>query len=386
MPKKYRADQVGSFLRPQEVLDAHVAHREGRLSLQGLRAIEDRAILDCLAMQKASGIDVQSDGEFRRAGWSSDFADAVEGYVPGRPSVVLRFQGGQQAPSDGIGGQTLPSPGGGPAGGGPRVIGQRLVQTRRMTEHESQFLKAHATGPYKVTMPAASYIVARGYSKEVSDKVYGDRKGLLAAVASIINAEIKALMAEGCSYIQLDNPHYPDYIVDDRREQWRAIGVDPEQAMREDVEADNACLAGIDRNNLTVGMHFCRGNGGRGGWHTEGGYDRIAETVFGGLDYDTFLLEYDSERAGTFEPLRYMPKAKTVVLGLVTTKSGELEPQELIERRIEEASKYVDLDNLTLSPQCGFASVMQGNPLTFDEQRRKLDLVVSTARKVWGNK
>jgi 5-methyltetrahydropteroyltriglutamate--homocysteine methyltransferase len=331
---------------------------------------------------------VQSDGEFRRAGWSSDFADSVSGYVPGRPSVVLNFRGGAQAPSDGIGAsqRDLPPPGGGPAGGGPRVIGEKLVPHRRMTEHESKFLKAHATGPYKVTMPAASYIVARGYSKELSDKAYGSRVGLLNAVAAIINDEIKALVAEGCKYIQLDNPHYPDYIVDDRRDQWRAIGVDPDQAMREDVEADNACLGGIDRAGLTVGMHFCRGNGGRGGWHTEGGYDRIAETVFGGLDYDTLLLEYDSERAGTFEPLRYVPPDKTVVLGLVTTKSGELEPQELIERRIDEATKYVDLDNLTLSPQCGFASVMQGNPLTFDEQRRKLDLVVSTARKVWGNK
>jgi 5-methyltetrahydropteroyltriglutamate--homocysteine methyltransferase len=235
-------------------------------------------------------------------------------------------------------------------------------------------------------MPAASYIVARGYSKEVSDKVFGDRRGLLNAVAAIINAEIKALAAEGCTYIQLDNPHYPDYIVDDRRDQWRAIGVDPDEAMREDVEADNACIEGIDRANLTIAMHFCRGNGGRGGWHTEGGYDRIAETVFGGLDYDTLLLEYDSERAGTFEPLRYMPKDKTVVLGLVTTKSGEIEPQELIERRIDEASKYVDLGNITLSPQCGFASVMQGNPLSLEEQRRKLELVVGTARKVWGNK
>ena len=158
------------------------------------------------------------------------------------------------------------------------------------------------------------------------------------------------------------------------------------QAMREDVEADNACLAGVDRGGVTFGMHFCRGNGGRGGWHTEGGYDRIAETVFGGLDYDRLLLEYDSERAGTFEPLRYVPSDKVVVMGLVTTKSGELEPQELIERRIDEASKYIALDNLTLSPQCGFASVMVGNPLSMDEQKRKLELVVSTARKVWGNK
>ena len=383
MVTKYRAEQVGSFLRPQEVLDAHLAQREGKLPLEQLRAIEDKAILECLEMQKRAGIDVFTDGEFRRAGWSSDFADSVHGYVPGRPAVVLRFQGGEQAPSDGrdLG---MPSPRGGAIQQGGRVIGERLVPHRRMTEHESKFLKEHAPGPYKVTMPAASYIVARGYNPEVTDKVYGNRVGVLGAVAEIINTEIKALIAEGCRYIQLDNPHYPDYVVEERREQWRAIGIDPEQAMREDVEADNACLKGIDRRDLTVGMHFCRGNGGRGGWHTEGGYDPIAETVFGGLDYDTFLLEYDSERAGTFEPLRYMPQGKVAVLGLVTTKSGELEPQELIERRIDEASKYVALDDLALSPQCGFASVMQGNPLSFEEQSRKLELVVSTARKVWG--
>jgi 5-methyltetrahydropteroyltriglutamate--homocysteine methyltransferase len=380
MPTKYRADQVGSFLRPQEVLDAHVAHRDGKLPLEQLRAIEDKAIIDCLAMQKASGIDVYSDGEFRRAGWSSDFAESVDGYVPGRPAVVLNFQGGAQAPSDGLG------PAGGPQPQGGRVIGQKLVSKRRITGHESTFLKEHAPGPYKVTMPAASYIVARAYNPTIADPVYGNRVGLLKAVAEIINKEVKTLIAEGCKYIQLDNPHYPDYIVDDRRDQWRAIGIDPDQAMREDVEADNACIAGVDRGDVTFGMHFCRGNGGRGGWHTEGGYDRIAETVFGGLDYDRLLLEYDSERAGTFEPLRYVPSDKVVVMGLVTTKSGELEPQELIERRLDEASKYIALDNLTLSPQCGFASVMVGNPLSMDEQKRKLELVVSTARKVWGNR
>lgn len=379
MPRKYRADQVGSFLRPQEVLDAHVAHRDGKLPLEELRAIEDKAILECLAMQRSAGLEIFTDGEFRRSGWSSDFADSVHGYVPGRPAVVLNFQGGAQAPSDG-------RPPAGPTPQGGRVIGEKLVPHRRITGHETPFLKQHAPGAFKVTMPAASYIVARAYNPQVADPVYGNRVGLLKAVAEIINAEIKTLIAEGCAYIQLDNPHYSDYIVDDRREQWRAIGIDPDQAMREDVEADNACLANVQRDGVTFGMHFCRGNGGRGGWHTEGGYDRIAETVFGGLDYDNLLLEYDSDRAGTFEPLRYVPNDKVVVLGLVTTKSGELEPQELIERRIDEASKYVDLDNLTLSPQCGFASVMQGNPLSFDEQRQKVELVVKTASKVWGNK
>jgi len=165
--------------------------------------------------------------------------------------------------------------------------------------------------------------------------------------------------------------------------------VDPARALEEDIAADNFTLTGVDRDKVVLAMHLCRGNGGRGqdqpaGWHTSGGYDAIAEQVFGGLQVDRFLLEYDSERAGGFEPLRFMPKGKIVVLGLVTTKSGELESEATLLRRIEEASKYVDVENLALSPQCGFASTLAGNPLTEDEERRKLELVVGTARKVWG--
>lgn len=374
MAKRYRADQVGSFLRPPEIQQAHAALAESRLSAEELRKIEDQEILKILEMQKQVGIDVYSDGEFRRRGWASGFAEAVEGYVEGTPSIVLRAGGGRPT--------TAPQQA--PVGGGRRVLGAPLRVKRRLTAHEAAFLKQHAPGDFKVTMPAASYIVARGYNPEVSDRVFGSRKGLLQAVAEIIRAEIAALVAEGVPYIQLDNPHYTDYVADDLREQYRALGIDPDEALREDVEADNASLRGFDRANVTLAMHFCRGNTGGGGWHKAGGYDRIAETAFGGLEVDAFLLEYDSERAGTFEPLRHMPRGKTVVLGLVTTKSGELEPQELLLRRIEEASRYVPLDELTLSPQCGFASTFQGNPLTYDQQRRKLELVVDTARKVWG--
>ncbi|HLF78013.1 MAG TPA: hypothetical protein VJB57_11055 [Dehalococcoidia bacterium] len=378
MATRYRADQVGSFLRPPAVKEAHIAHAEGRLTLEKLREVEDAAILELLEMQKQVGIDVFADGELRRNGWASGFGAAVEGYVPGRPSVQLRpeLAGMPQRPP------VAPTPGAA-QNAGPRVLGAPLKQLRRLTGHESAFLRQHAPGPWKVTMPAASYITARGYNPEISDKVFGSRAGLLKAVGEIINAEIKALMDEGCPYIQLDNPHYTDYVPDERREQYKAIGIDPDQAMREDVEADNACLAGVDRSKVTIGMHFCRGNTPGGGWHTAGGYDRIAEIVFGGLDVDAFLLEYDSDRAGTFEPLRYMPKGKTAVLGLVTTKSGALESQELLLQRIQEASKYMDLDDMTLSPQCGFSSTFQGNPLTAEEQRRKLQLVVETARKVW---
>jgi 5-methyltetrahydropteroyltriglutamate--homocysteine methyltransferase len=378
MANTYRADQVGSFLRPPELVEAHEKHRRGEgVSAEALRKLEDEAILRVLEMQRQSGIDVLSDGEYRRTSWAGDFQDSVEGYVQGTPLVSMRFQARDP-------GAPPPMQQNAPLFGGPRVFGAPLKAKRRLTAEEAAFLKQHAGGmPYKVTMPAPSYVAARGYSPEHSDPVFGDRKGLLQEVAKIIQAEVKALAAEGVPYIQLDNPHYPDYFVEERREGMRGGGIDPDQALLDDIEADNLAVQGIDRSKLTVGIHLCRGNGAGGGWHTEGGYDPIAEPLFSKLDFDRYLLEYDSARAGGFEPLRFVPKGKIVVMGLVTTKSGELETQEELMRRIDEASKYLPVEQMALSPQCGFASVLQGNPLSWDEQRQKLALVVNTARKVW---
>ncbi|HLF72424.1 MAG TPA: 5-methyltetrahydropteroyltriglutamate--homocysteine S-methyltransferase [Dehalococcoidia bacterium] len=374
MSNKYRADQVGSFLRPPEVIEAHQKQRNGEITLEQLRALEDEAILKVLDMQRQVGIDVLSDGEYRRTSWASDFTEKVEGYVPGRPLVQMRFSNPIPPPS--AGGPGNP--------GGPRVFGAPLKLKGRLTGEESAFLKAHAGGmPYKITMPAPSYITARGYSPAESDAAFGSRKGLLMEVAKIIQQEVKALVAEGVPYIQLDNPHYPDYFVEERREAMRAAGNDPDQALLDDIEADNLALTGFDRSNVTLGMHLCRGNGAMGGWHTEGGYDPIAEPLFNRLNVDRFLLEYDSARAGGFGPLRFMPRGKIAVLGLVTTKSGQLETAEDLTRRIEEAARQMAMEDIALSPQCGFASVMQGNPLTWDEQRQKLELVVSVARNLW---
>lgn len=382
MATKYRADHVGSFLRPPELLAARQAFVEAKITEDDLRKVQDEAILKVIELQKQSGIDIYSDGEYRRGGWASDFGEAVEGYVVGAPAVTMPFQGGVETSSAGGGNSTNPT--GAPGGGGGRVIGEKLKQVKRLTGGESPFIKQHAPGAYKVTMPAASYVVTRGYKPGVTDKVYDSRAAVLHDAAMIIKDEVIALIGEGVPYVQIDNPHYPDYLPDDRREQWRALGVDPDQALQDDIDADNACLRGFDRSNVMLAMHLCRGNGAGGGWHTSGGYDRIAEQLFSQLEVDAFLLEYDSDRAGSFEPLRFMPKGKTVVLGLVTTKAGELESQDLLLRRIEEASKFVDMDDLTLSPQCGFASTVQGNPLTWDDQLRKLELVVETARKAWG--
>ena len=383
MAKTYRADQVGSFLRPQAIKDAYTAHREGRISEQELRKVEDEQILQLLEMQKQTGIEVYSDGEWRRGGWASPFADAMEeGYVPGTPAIRIQAQANPIAGrlGDASGG---PVQAGGP-GGPSRVIGAPLKQKRRLTGYDATFLKQHAPGDFKITMPAASYVASRAYSPEASDPVFGSRAGLLRAVAEVIRGEVKALIEEGVPYIQLDNPHYTDYVSEEIRDRYKAIGIDPAQALRDDVEADNYSISGLDRANVTIGMHYCRGNTGGGGWHKSGGYDWVAETSFGGLDVDTFLLEYDTERAGDFAPLRYMPKGKNVVLGLVTTKFPELESQDELVERIHEAAKYVALEDLALSPQCGFASTFQGNALTPEEQQAKLTLVVSTARRGWG--
>jgi 5-methyltetrahydropteroyltriglutamate--homocysteine methyltransferase len=377
----YRADHVGSLLRPQAVLDAHAAQARGEISLDRLREVEDEAILMVLDLQRQAGLDVVSDGEYRRSSWAGGFPEAVDGYVSSEMPIAFQWQLAEGFDADAAamanaGIRSVPQQAG-------RVIGEKIRQVRRLTGHEAPFLKAHANAPYKVTMPAPSYVVARGFKPGVTTEAYPTRKALLDDVVSVYADEVAFLLGEGVPYIQLDNPHYPDYIEEGRRQQWRAIGIDPEQAILEDIAGDNACLAGIDRANVTVATHICRGNG-RSAWHTQGGYEPIAEQVFGGLDVDTFLLEYDTDRAGGFEPLRFIPNGKHVVLGLITTKVGQLESQEALLRRIDEASKYVPTENLSLSPQCGFASVDQGNLISWDDQKRKLELVVDTARKVWG--
>jgi 5-methyltetrahydropteroyltriglutamate--homocysteine methyltransferase len=365
MTNRYRADQVGSLLRPADLLQARAAYAEGRLGLEELRKIEDRAILDALELQRRVGLDVFSDGEFRRGGWMTDVAEAVEGFVPER--VGIRWRG----------------PGGGVEGSLAHVVGARLRQVRRLTAHESAFLKARAPGPVKMTMPSPSVFMLLSFKPGLTDRFYATRADLLRDLARIVRDELRALADEGVPYLQLDAPQYGNYIDPGLREGLRQAGVDPDRALDEAIAADNGCVAGVKREGVTVALHICRGNN-TSRWFAEGGYDPIAEKLFGGLEVDRFLLEYDSERAGGFEPLRYVPKGKTVVLGLITTKEARLESEDELLRRIEQASRYVPLENLALSPQCGFASAAAGNRLTADDQRRKLELAVETARKVWG--
>jgi 5-methyltetrahydropteroyltriglutamate--homocysteine methyltransferase len=361
----YRADQVGSLLRPAELLAARSAYADGRLSADDLRAAEDRAILDALAMQREVGLDVLVDGELRRFSWLSDMADAVEGFVGAR--TTLHWRG----------------PGGGLEHTTARLVGGKLRPTRHLTAHELPFLQQHAHGPVKMTIPAPSNFMVVGYKSGVTDRFYPTRATLARELAGIARDEIQFLMDQGVPYIQLDAPFYSVWVDSESRERMRQGGTDPDQSFAEAVAVDKACLDGMGRSGATLAMHVCRGNS-RGRWIAEGGYEPIAERLFGELPLDALLLEYDTERAGGFEPLRFVRPTTTVVLGLVTTKEPALESRDDLRRRIDEAGRYVPLERLALSPQCGFASVAAGNPITENDQRRKLELVVETARAVWG--
>jgi len=246
-----------------------------------------------------------------------------------------------------------------------------------------EFLKKHAPGDVKITLPSANQFPAISYRKGISDKIYPTHSALLWDIVPVIKSEIQALLQDGVKYIQIDAPRY-SYFIDPKWRQYvhDETGVHPEEVLSEAIRADNACLEGARREGVVLAIHLCRGNN-RSQWYAQGGYDPIAEKVFSQLDVDAFLLEYESERAGSFEPLRFVPRNKTVVLGLVSSKLPQLEPQDQVVRRIEEATKYVPLENLALSPQCGFASTLEGNLVTEDDQWAKLRLVVDTARAVW---
>ena len=367
MPTPFRADQVGSLLRPPEVLAARETHEQGITSLEQLREVEDKAILQSLEMFRSVGIEIFSDGELRRGSFLTGPADALQGFRPSDESFVREWYG----PRGGM----LPTT--------VRVVAAKL-ESRRFTDHEIAFMKQHSPGPFKITMPTPSMLGFGGFREGITDAFYASPPELLQELARIIRTEIEASIADGAAYIQLDAPNYPMRFCDQRlRQQWVEQGIDVESELDEALAADQACVEGIDRKGAVLAFHVCRGNN-QSRWQADGGYEPIAEKMFSLLDVDRYLLEYDTDRAGGFEPLRYMPKGKAVVLGLVTTKEAPLESQDTLMRRIEEASRYVDMDDLALSPQCGFASVAAGNLITSEDQRRKLELVVETARTMWG--
>jgi 5-methyltetrahydropteroyltriglutamate--homocysteine methyltransferase len=363
---EYRAEQVGSLLRPPELLQARIAHSEGRASEDQLRAAEDRAIEAALRKQRELGLLIYSDGEMRRGSWLTDMAEAVDGFVSG-DKVMLEWKG----------------PGGGAEATTANAVGARLRKARKLTAQELPFLKKTAAGPFKITLPAPSNFMVASYKRGLTDRFYPTHADLLQDLAAIVKDEVEWLVGEGVRYIQFDAPYYSHYLDPRQREQMRRQGRDPDEEFEMGIAGDNSVFASVPRDGVTFATHVCRGNS-RSRWYTEGGYDAIAEKLFHQLDVDRFLLEYDTERSGGFEPLRLAPRGKTIVLGLITTKEPELESLDDLRRRIDEAARFIPLENLAVSPQCGFASVAAGNLLTMDDQWRKLELVVNTARKVWG--
>ena len=365
MPVSFRAEHVGSLLRPPELLQARAAHAAGTLSPEKLRAAEDRAILQVLEKQSQLGLDAVTDGELRRGSWLTDMADAVDGFVSDR--VALEWKG----------------PGGGVEASTAHAAGAKLRKLRKMTGHEVPFLQKNAHGVFKVTLPAPSNFMLASYKAGITDPFYPTHADLLRDLVEIVLDEVKWLVSEGVQYIQFDAPYYSHYLDPLQQARMRQAGIDPDQELENAIAGDNAAMRDVPRESVTVALHVCRGNS-RSRWYTEGGYDSIAEKLFDLLQVDRFLLEYDTARSGGFEPLRLVPRGKSVVLGLITTKEPKLETQSELRRRIDEAARFVALENLALSPQCGFASTAPGNLLSADEQWKKLELVVDTARKVWG--
>lgn len=378
MASVYRADHVGSLLRPPELLQARTEHDAGRISAEQLRDVEDAAVLRALELQRSVGIDIFTEGEYRRPSWSAAVRSSVEGLVADPDPPIRRLLGAWQGPSSDLANEAMLTAGAG------MVAGARLRQVRRLAGNEAAFLKQHALGPWKITMPGPLSAAGPLFKPGLTDRFYASRQEFVEEIAAMQRAEIRALIDEGVSYIQLDSLHYVERIADPTiRARMIEDGDDPDAYLNELIDADNSVLAAARGAGVTVGMHMCRGNN-RSAWHAEGSYEAVAEQAFQRLEVDRFLLEYDTERAGGFEPLRFMPTSKMVVLGLISSKQPALESIDQLRRRIDEAAKYVPIDKLAISPQCGFASTAPGNLLTWDEQRRKLELVVATARAVWG--
>jgi 5-methyltetrahydropteroyltriglutamate--homocysteine methyltransferase len=355
-------------------MEAREAFTAGRINAEQLRQAEDAAILRALDLQKRSGIGIYTDGEYRRSWFAGGFADAVEGLVPdpAGPTYATAWQGPNREAAIA---QMKEFSGAG------MVAGAKLRLKRRIAGDEAAFLKQHAPGPWKMTMTPPGFAGGPFFREGVTDKFYSSPDEMMNDVIAMYQDEVRNLVNDGAAYIQLDSLAYASSAP--AREALVAQGLDPQVELDKRIAIDNAVLSGADRSKVTLGLHICRGNNS-GSWLTAGDYEFAAEKAFNQLNVDRFLLEYDTERSGGFEPLRHMPRNKTALLGLISTKTPQLESQDDLLRRIDEASKYIPVENLAIGPQCGFASGFRGNPISWDDQLRKLELVVETAKKVWG--
>jgi 5-methyltetrahydropteroyltriglutamate--homocysteine methyltransferase len=364
----FRADHVGSLLRPRTLLDARERFAAGAITAAQLRAAEDEAISDVVRMQRDVGLRSATDGEFRRASWHMDFIYRLGGVGKAPGNLAVRFRN----PSGTI--EFTPA--------AMRIAGRIRLTETIFADDFSYLRSVAATATPKLTIPSPSMVHYRGGPASIDSALYPDIEEFWADLSAAYAEQVRRIAGLGCTYLQFDDTSLAYLNDPDQRAFIAERGEDADNLHLRYIRQINAALA--DRPaGLTVTTHMCRGNF-QSSWVAEGGYEFVAEALFSELNVDGFFLEYDDERSGGFEPLRFVPPGKMVVLGLVTTKSGELEPKDLLKRRIDEAARYVPLDQLCLSPQCGFSSTVEGNKLTADEQAAKLRLVVETAAEVWG--
>ena len=366
----FRADHVGSLLRPPELSEARAEFKAGRIDAAALRAVEDQAIVGVIERQRAAGLRTVTDGEFRRTSWHMDFIYSLGGIeqVQGE-SLHVQFR-------DAEGAYDYAPP-------AMRVAG-RVALPETVFADAFTYLRDHADPAQtpKLTIPSPSMVHYRGGSSSIDPSVYPDLDGFWEDLTAAYGAQMRGVYELGCRYLQLDDTSLA-YVNDPaQREHIEQIGGDPDHLHEQYIANINRALVGKP-DDLVVTTHLCRGNN-QSMWAAEGGYDFVAEALFGDLNVNGYFLEFDDERSGTFEPLRFVPAGKLVVLGLVTTKSPVLEDKDLLKRRIDEASQYVDIGQLCLSGQCGFSSTEEGNKLTIDEERAKLELIVEVASEVWG--
>jgi len=362
----FRADHVGSFLRPKFLLDAREQFKQGAITPTQLRAVEDRAISEIVRFQEGVGLQSITDGEFRRAYFHIDFLDQLGGVKTDVPVTIQKPDGRQELAPPVM-----------------RVVG-KVQHVKDIQRADFEYLKSQVTvgRTPKVSIPSPTMLHFRGGRAGISREAYPDLEPFYQDVADAYGAELRSLAAAGATYVQMDDTNIA-YLCDDKmREAARARGDDPDELPHRYAGFINRVVAQRPAG-MTLAVHLCRGNF-KSTWAAQGGYEPVAEALLSEMDVDAYFLEYDDARSGDFRPLRFLPKGKTVVLGLVTTKLGELEKKDDIKRRIDEAAKFVPLEQLALSPQCGFSSTVHGNDIAVEAQRAKLRLVVEVAREVWG--
>jgi 5-methyltetrahydropteroyltriglutamate--homocysteine methyltransferase len=357
-----RSDVIGSLLRPRYLMEARDRLDRGDLTPADFKSIEDRAVDEAVALQEQAGLDVVTDGEMRRYAFYGHLVEALEGFDPlGGWSITFHDDQGHKA--------ALKRP----------VVVEKLRWRRQMSVEEFTYLRGRTTRPVKVTLVSAQQAAAY-YDPDRSRSAYATLDAYLADLVDFTRREIAELARLGCKYVQIDAPQYAALLDESMREGYRQRGSDPDRMLEACIDLDNAIIGG--HRGMTFGIHICRGNH-KSMFYASGGYDRIAQQVFQRAKFDRFLLEYDDARSGTFAPLRHVPDDRVVVLGLVSSKTPRMETPDELRARITEAARILPLERLALSPQCGFASTHEGNALSPDDQRRKLELVAAASRAVW---